>query len=397
MAAILAAMWFEAGGARPLAHPPGAEAVKDRPAPAVSVAQTRPNLPPAAYVGDAVCTKCHAVIAESYGKHPMGRSMSSTPADVLPGEVGTVLKAGGLEYAIERRDGKVYHRETRLSQSGQVMKTDEAEVRYVLGSGTRGYSFLAERGGRLYQSPLSWYSQEKRWDLAPGYRRQNLHFNREIPLLCLFCHANRVEMAEGRAPVFHGSSIGCERCHGPGELHAREPSESIKDGKGPTIVNPDRLEPVALREDVCAQCHLQGFDRESRPGRSLFDYRPGLPLDEFIALIPRLFKPRFGQQADGHMDQMRRSVCYLRSDGRLGCTSCHDPHRVPASAERVVYFRTRCLECHAQKGCSLAAADRLARSPADDCVSCHMPRSPTGGIPHTARTDHTIPRKAANP
>ena len=74
----------------------------------------------------------------------------------------------------------------------------------------------------LYQSPIAWYSQEH---VGPGasLRMRNLHFDRPITPGCLFCHANRFEVAEGRSPVFHGLAIGCERCHGPGELHARQP------------------------------------------------------------------------------------------------------------------------------------------------------------------------------
>ena len=88
--------------------------------------------------------------------------------------------------------------------------------------GTRGYAFLVEREGNLFQSPIAWYSQGRKWDLAPDYRVHNWHFNRLITPGCLFCHTNRFDQA-GREPVFHGLTIGCERCHGPGELHVRSP------------------------------------------------------------------------------------------------------------------------------------------------------------------------------
>ena len=37
-------------------------------------------------------------------------------------------------------------------------------------------------------------------------------------------------------PIFQGHAIGCERCHGPGELHASRGEESA--GTDLTIVNP---------------------------------------------------------------------------------------------------------------------------------------------------------------
>ena len=66
-------------------------------------------------------------------------------------------------------------------------------MKYALGSGTRGISYLIEHDGRLFQSPISWYGQKKQWDLSPGYDVNNLHFDRPIEPDCLFCHANRVE------------------------------------------------------------------------------------------------------------------------------------------------------------------------------------------------------------
>jgi hypothetical protein len=345
--------------------------------------------PGVAYVGDAACARCHREIAAAYRRHPMGRSMSPA-AEATPEADGTVFEVGDLAYAIERRDGRVFHRETRRDDAGRAVKTAEFEARYALGSGTRGLSFLVERDGGLYQSPIAWYTQEKRWDLAPGYRIQNLHFDRPITLDCLFCHTNRVEAAAGRPPVFHGLAIGCERCHGPGELHARRPERV--DGRDMTIVNPADLEPPALREAVCEQCHWQGSARSSLPGRSAFDYRPGLPFDAFVRVSESQADPILRRSAVGHVEQMRQSRCYRQSDGRLGCISCHDPHRLPEPGERVAYYRGRCLECHAEDACRLPHAARIARSPEDDCTACHMPRSPAADIAHTALTRHTIPR-----
>ena len=65
-----------------------------------------------AYVGDEACARCHAEITRTYRLHPMGRSMV-TPEAVLPEVNGVVFEVEDLVYAIERRDGRLYHRETR--------------------------------------------------------------------------------------------------------------------------------------------------------------------------------------------------------------------------------------------------------------------------------------------
>src|SRR5262249_32220694 len=142
----------------------------------------------------------------------------------------------------------------------------EAEVHFAVGSGARARSYAVARDGYLFQSPLTWYPQGGRWDLSPSYEVRNQHFSRPITPGCLFCHCNYADHVPNtlnryRQPIFHGYAIGCERCHGPGELHVRrrEAGEKVA-GRDDTIVNPSRLE-HSLREAVCQQCHLQGEQR----------------------------------------------------------------------------------------------------------------------------------------
>jgi predicted CXXCH cytochrome family protein len=352
--------------------------------------------PEVKYVGDADCARCHAEIADTFRRHPMGRSLAPiAAASGLGGDRSgniTTFEAGSSRYTIERRGGREVHRETQLDDGGRVLAQIEAEVAYTLGSGTMGISYLVERDGRLFQSPISWYGQTKKWDLSPGYDRNSPHFDRPIEPACLFCHANRVEPEQSsvnryETPIFRGHSIGCERCHGPGELHARR--QELVDGKDLTIVNPRHLEP-GLRLAVCEQCHLLSDHRVDRLGRDTFDYRPGLPLAAFFAVYGR--PEERGNAAVGQVEQMKASGCYRRSNGRLDCVSCHDPHQVPAPQEKTAYFRQRCLECHEQSGCKLPNTVRLAQSRDDNCVQCHMPRAKSVDIVHTATTDHRIMR-----
>jgi Tfp pilus assembly protein PilF len=360
-------------------------------------ANTRPEV---RYVGDESCARCHAEIAATYRRHPMGRSLATVAAAGMPAldeaaDDRPLFEADGLEYSIERRDGRVFHRETRRDGSGRVVAQNEAEVQYMLGSGNQGASFLIDRDGFVFQSPISWYARQRRWDLSPGYRDQNMHFDRVVTSACLYCHANRVEAVEGavnryKPPTFRGGAIGCERCHGPGELHVRRPGAAS--GTEPTIVNPAALEP-GLRDAVCEQCHLMGQQRVVKLDRLEDDFRPGLPFD----LVWSVFERAEGAATEkfvGHVEQMHESRCYRASSGGLGCISCHDPHRQPSAEERAGYYRGRCLECHAEsRGCRLPEASRRARSRDDDCTACHMPRLGQSDIPHVAATDYRIPRE----
>src|SRR5262249_25106232 len=86
------------------------------------------------------------------------------------------------------------------------------------------------------------------------------------------------------------------------------------------------------------------------------------------------------------------SRCFQKGIGKtkMGCTSCHDPHAVPAEATKVSFYRQRCLNCHQDRGCSLPAAAR--REKGDDCVACHMPKTGSN-IPHPTITHHRLPRR----
>src|SRR5262249_6599707 len=70
---------------------------------------------------------------------------------------------------------------------------------------------------------------------------------------------------------------------------------------------------------------------------------------------------------------------------------CHDPHSLPAPAEKVAFYRGRCLNCHERQPCTLPLAERRLKG--DDCTACHMPRVRTTDIAHTASSDHRVVRR----
>jgi hypothetical protein len=355
--------------------------------------------PDVRYVGDASCAGCHQDIARSYAHHPMGRSL--VPVESLidqqryTPDTSNPFSILGRRFEVVRQGKQMWHRQAVLDDSGKPVVELSLEARWVVGSGAKGYSYLFERGGYLFQTPISWFTQKQRWDLSPGFA-EPVFTGRIVGSSCLFCHANRVHEHPQQPnrflpPLFEGLAIGCERCHGPGERH-------IDSTDRLDIVNPARL-PAQLRDAVCEQCHLEGEARILRAGRQLFDYRPGLPLYDFWAVVVPDRHSGEDTKAVNHVEQMYQSKCFTKAvDGvKLGCITCHDPHVHVGPSQRQTYYRPKCLLCHddAKEApvCSEPLPERQQVSPQDSCIDCHMPRYRSWDVVHTATTDHRIVRR----
>jgi tetratricopeptide (TPR) repeat protein len=359
------------------------------------------------YVGNAACGECHVMEAEGYRHHPMARAISPVKrlaaAEDLSAAAHNPFERLGFIFQVEARNGGLYHKAVRPDARGKAVTEHEEQVRFALGSRERGCGYLIDHDGYILQSPISWFTQAHRWDVSPGFPESRVS-GRPIRAACFFCHTDHVRPVrdtENRyhEPIFDREyGIGCERCHGPGELHVARwrKGDRPRGDFDDTIVNPARLSPD-LREAVCQQCHLIGERRVLRRGREVFDYRPGLPLSNYwsVFVLPPKLTDDF--KAVGQVEQMYSSKCFRQSGGKLGCLTCHDVHSPPGPAQRVTFYRSRCVQCHEETSCRLPRHDRLARSKGDSCIDCHMPRFRMSEIAHTAGTDHRILRRTDLP
>ena len=390
-----------------------ASPLDDKPPPDPRLSYAGPFLnihPDIRYVGDAMCIDCHRDISKTYAQHPMGRTMSDsrdlTPTQGLTAKQNHPIVVGDFRYRVVADKGKMTHRVEQLDAKGEAVLTQDYAVRYRIGSGSHGHSYLTESDGRIFQTPISWFSSKNIWDISPMFEPFTPKL-RPIGAACLFCHSNRLRMDETQSDrfqpgVFDGLSIGCERCHGPGEKHvaARERGDTIPhdDPYDKTIVNPRRLS-WQLRENVCEQCHLEGRTRIRPRGRDTFDYRPGMPLEQFLSIFVDADPAIEEFTAVNHVEQMYRSKCFQKSPGekKLGCISCHNPHEKAEPAQRIASFRKKCMECHTEASCTEPRPARLLVSPQDSCIDCHMPRHSSSDVAHTAATDHRIVRRPMPP
>lgn len=386
--------------------------VMRRPDPTVpSLAEVARPLPaprPMDYVGSQSCAECHAEISERYQTHSMAHSMSTIgedePIESLAAELQITAQGpqhAGHEYLVQWDGEEMRHGDRMRDTAGEVIFEQTMPVRFAIGSGRRGRAYVIEKEGRLAQSPVGWYSNGDRWDLSPGYHEDpSLRFERAIGDGCLYCHAGRVaqdprDPSHYNEPIFLEASIGCERCHGPGGRHV-EAMASLADGEACEdcqIVNPADLDP-ARREAVCNQCHLAGEAAIPKYGRGLFDFRPGDHLDDSLVVFVEGQRASSGR-AVSQVEQMQSSRCYQASGEVMGCTTCHDPHYQPAPAEAAAFFDNRCATCHDNDACGLEEPQRRAHESGGSCIACHMPTADSSDVPHTAMTDHSIPRDAS--
>ncbi|MEZ6128293.1 MAG: multiheme c-type cytochrome [Planctomycetaceae bacterium] len=379
-----------------------------------SIAVTRPPEPSSGFAGSDACRSCHKEISETYSAHPMGRSMA-VATDSLPEVAGeasrfTVADKHQTGYAFEYtsflENGVLMHREAAIrGDSKQPIYQHDEVVDFVVGSGTRGKSYLINHDGILIMSPLTWYTEGHRWDLSPGYELQNRHFQRRIVDGCLQCHASRVASRPESTHLFekkpfHELAIGCERCHGPGQthIHFHTSSQPPDDAIDP-IVNPARLD-TQRRDHVCLQCHLIGESRLLRYGRTDFDFRPGDRVTDIWTTFMKGAVVEADQTAEAvsQVEQMLSSTCYLKSSD-FGCVTCHDPHRQPEESNKHTFYRNRCLQCHdaPDTDCSESEPTRNAITNPDSCISCHMQSQEANNVPHLSQTDHRILRRPLNP
>lgn len=344
------------------------------------------------YVGTGECVGCHRPEHETYLRTTHSRSMGDVDVAREPpdGEVRHDLSGRG--YRVYRDGGALRLREFVRDADGQEVVLVDHPARFGLGSNNHSRLYLVKDGDFMVESPVTWYPRRNAWGMSAGYEKDphQRGFNRSIDAGCLFCHAGRVEQigdAGERVRVLD-PTIGCERCHGPGELHVRERTAQrpVRGGGDDTIVNLRRL-PREAQEDVCAQCHLSSAADVAVRGRGRADFRPGMRMSDFV-VIYRVDRADTTISVSGQVEQMRASRCY-RESKTLTCATCHDPHGPPDAAREAQHYRTRCLTCHAPAACRLPVQARTEKEPGDYCVACHMPRSPTD-IPHLSFTHHRI-------
>ena len=353
------------------------------------------------YVGMNVCKGCHPDAYNDFIQTGMGQSFHYATKQKSAADFGAhaIVYDKDLDFWYKPfwNGDSLYFMEYRLEGKDTVHKLVR-KIDYIIGSGQHTNSHLFSTNGYLYQAPITFYTQKRKWDLAPGFENgASSRFSRLIESECMTCHNGYPDFISNSQNKYISvkTGIDCERCHGPGSLHVAEKQSGkiVDTSKMPdySIVNPRRLS-TELQNNICMRCHLQGI-AVLNDGKNFFDFRPGMKLSE----VMNVFMPQYEGAEDkmimaSHVERMKKSECYV-SSGKMSCITCHKPHVSVKFTPRTQYLEA-CKGCHGGKqqvGCSEDIKLRMKVN--DDCVTCHMPHNGSIDIPHVAVTDHHIRKR----
>ena len=341
------------------------------------------------YAGSQACIKCHQPVSNSYIHNNHFKTSSLVNAGSLK-TMAAVAKypfyfLDSTHISIEEKNKTIYQslyapdNRSDGRGAGQFPASRSEEFDIAFGSGEKAQTYGYWKEGKLYQLPLSWFSDLNAWANSPGFPASHARYNRTITSRCFECHASYIkrdveqsgslavnEVLDSKSIVY---GIDCERCHGPALEHVKFHQDN-PDAKTAKFITRISTLSRQQRLDLCAVCH-SGNDRETQ--RSLFDFVPGDTLSHF-------YYPSFGATAaepDVHGQQLqllRLSKCFNASD--MTCSTCHQTHGDQATT---MDYSTKCYSCHEGSAHATDVMKENEQRKRDfnlastTCVDCHMP------------------------
>ena len=323
------------------------------------------------YIGAQACAECHRDRFESFRRtahHLTSRfpDPESIPGSFSPDHAVVRTRNPNLRFEITDEEDGFYQTAIIGKGDGSYRRTERIDI--VTGSGKIGQTYLFWKGDRLYQLPISYFTQQKRWINSPGYPDGEVNFSRGVVPRCLECHATWFESESYSSNAYNRDrfvlGVSCERCHGPGAGHAAYQRDHPDVKEAPHILHPGRLDPPRLI-DLCAQCH----SGVGTPLLQPFSFRPGESLSDYLELDAHEELNRIGVHSTNQLPRLTKSKCFQQSSA-MTCITCHNPHALERG--NLALFSRRCAACHDIHACGMAA--ELGDAIRTNCIDCHMPR-----------------------
>ena len=205
---------------------------------------------------------------------------------------------------------------------------------------------------------------------------------------CLACHAPQslhgTPHGNPKIPRSPAAVHGCESCHGPGEAHVADDAKRF-------ILSFARM-PPRLASETCVSCHnrtehafWEGSAHDARnlgcatchSAHSFQSARGQLVRANQMQVCGTCHKPQ--------VQKMFRSSHMPVREGKMTCTSCHNPHGSTNVRQLRVgnYVNESCLSCHQDKRGPFIWEHAAGR---ESCSSCHDPHGSNHDRMLVART-----------
>jgi Cytochrome c554 and c-prime len=323
------------------------------------------------FAGSASCANCHKEIYNSHihTAHFLTSGIAdekNIQGDFREGKNEFVFN-GNVTVAMEKRPTGLYQVEY---VNGIEKRSGKFDV--VVGSGTKGQTYLNWNQNRLFQLPITWFTAASQWSNSPGFPDKAV-FNRPITVRCLECHSTYAKIISelpkkpdefDRSAMIYG--VDCETCHGPSAEHVAYQTQNPAEKKAKYVINPALLS-RQQNLDMCALCH-GGLLQKTKPS---FSFTAGDALADYFKKDTSV---QFSANIDVHGNQLgllAASKCFIQST-TMTCNSCHNPHVNEAGQKAV--FSQRCISCHTTEHvgeCKMT--NDIGTTIKNNCIDCHMP------------------------
>src|SRR5687768_280387 len=337
---------------------------------------------PEEYTNTDKCASCHKEIYDSYLQTAHYLTAQPASEKYIKGsfhkEKNQYRYSPSILLSMEKRDSGFYQVAYYKGEEKKAMRFD-----IVISSGVMGQSFLTWRGNRLYQLPITYFTEADQWSNSPGFPSDKVLIDRPVTSRCLECHVTFAQGTSGSAlepvefdrnKIIYG--VDCQKCHGPAAKHVEYQTKNPQEKIGKYIINPARLSRLQ-QMDVCALCH-SGNIQKTKPS---FEYTAGKNLSDYF-VIDTLddFKVNPGN-IDVHGNQvglLKASKCFRKSTV-MTCNTCHKTHKNERGQKEL--FSQRCMSCHNIKTDNFKTPTHdLIVGIDKNCIDCHMPSQPSKSI-----------------
>jgi DmsE family decaheme c-type cytochrome len=184
---------------------------------------------------------------------------------------------------------------------------------------------------------------------------------------CAVCHEAAANSFK-RTP-HAGSSLGCEGCHGAGKEHSEHDGDKTKIRDFKTIAPQESSAVCQTCHSAAGQKHWVGSSHDSRGIACVQCHEPH-PTGAAPKALLR--KPQMELCTGCHLQkkaQLLRSGHMPMREGKLQCTSCHNPHGTPNDKMLLqASVQQNCYSCHAEKRGPFLWEHPPVR---ENCVNCH--------------------------